>query len=368
MTDASFHAFLNRFRSGAASVSSSWGLTESLRVHVHPLLLQFWTDVGFGSFGNGFLRILPPEELESALMTWLQKPEPDPSRVPFAVTAFGDLIYWRRLLDPRKEGCSWDEAGDLCFLSVNHGSTPKVICHTPGEFFGGALVEFLEQTPEALYVFYEDLQAWQRVGGSLAKAGEDQCYGFRQLPRLDGAVDLRNLELRNLRTYAQECAEAVRTDEAIPAVIDVAQIGHPVEEVFATPLCGADLGIWSREIGPKTQILARSMFGDLFTFDPTTGTGHLLRPADGIHTAFGEYDSPQAFLNEALRRKDVVRVILRPEAVRDLSQNLGSLQNGEVWFPMPFPFLGGKRDNLDCYQNGTLQDLLEMTGQAQGLG
>lgn len=58
-------------------------------------------------------------------MRWLQREKPDPTRLLFAVATFGDLFYWRRLLDPKKNDVSWDEAGDISFLSVNHGIRPR---------------------------------------------------------------------------------------------------------------------------------------------------------------------------------------------------------------------------------------------------
>src|SRR5688572_21273167 len=63
-------------------------------------LKLFLEDVGFGRFGDGFLRVLPPRELEPLLAQWLGGSKP--TRIPFATTALGDILYFRdlRTADP----------------------------------------------------------------------------------------------------------------------------------------------------------------------------------------------------------------------------------------------------------------------------
>src|SRR6185312_12490415 len=51
--------------------------------------------LGFGRFGAGFLTVLHPHDLDETLADWLGGF--DPTRVPFARTALGDLLYFRDL-------------------------------------------------------------------------------------------------------------------------------------------------------------------------------------------------------------------------------------------------------------------------------
>ena len=104
-------------------------LSPALKEHVHPRLIEFWEKVGFGSFGNGFITFFDPREAETMLARWLLLQQPDPTRVPIARTAFGDLIYFRDLRQRAAENgleANWKNGSDVVFLSIHYRGSSAI--------------------------------------------------------------------------------------------------------------------------------------------------------------------------------------------------------------------------------------------------
>lgn len=64
------------------------------RDQLPPVVLDFWQQVGWGSFSAGLLHFFDPAAWQPTLDQWLGGPQP--GRVPLARTAFGDMFYYRR--------------------------------------------------------------------------------------------------------------------------------------------------------------------------------------------------------------------------------------------------------------------------------
>ncbi|HSC80585.1 MAG TPA: GAD-like domain-containing protein [Chitinolyticbacter sp.] len=73
-------------------------------------LLALWQRVGLGRYGNGLITLVNPDDYKDQLYGWLMYDEEDPSRLPIAVTAFGLLIYYRRL---------GEDAEDVAYIDPN---------------------------------------------------------------------------------------------------------------------------------------------------------------------------------------------------------------------------------------------------------
>jgi len=83
-------------------------------------LLELWTVHGFGSYGGGLIQLVDPADYAESLGGWLGRAGSD-DRVPIALTAFGTMLYYRRLgqegehdiayIDPHRAAAgvvSWD--------------------------------------------------------------------------------------------------------------------------------------------------------------------------------------------------------------------------------------------------------------------
>ncbi|MCL2716574.1 MAG: hypothetical protein FWD68_18920 [Alphaproteobacteria bacterium] len=167
-----FQAFIAAFPPGKDVRPYDKELSPELREHAHPTLIAFWREVGIGSFGNGFLVLLDPEEYQSALARWLPLKQPDPSRIPFARTAFGDLIYFRDLRQrARTQGLpgDWESASDVAFLSIHYRSN-AVITHSMKGFFAQDLNTFLKARKQSLYELFRTMNP--------QPLARNQCFYF----------------------------------------------------------------------------------------------------------------------------------------------------------------------------------------------
>ncbi len=102
------------------------------KAHMPEDLLRLWTEYGFGEYGNGFLRIIDPRDYMQSLYDWLG--EQDFNKIPIAMTAFGDLFYYRDLCDVG-EG-----EHDICILDVHYRDV-QVCTYPYPDFFAGYLCD-----------------------------------------------------------------------------------------------------------------------------------------------------------------------------------------------------------------------------------
>ncbi|WP_407570951.1 T6SS immunity protein Tdi1 domain-containing protein [Deinococcus altitudinis] len=96
---------------GARSASAD--LLERFRGVLPESLLRLWAGPGLGWYGDGLIQLVNPLEYLDTLAGWLKRDLSDLSRVPVALTAFGKLVYYRRLgedtedvsvIDPHRPG------------------------------------------------------------------------------------------------------------------------------------------------------------------------------------------------------------------------------------------------------------------------
>ena len=64
-------------------------------------LLVLWSNLGFGNYGGGVIKLIDPELFKKNLNTWLRGD--NPNCYPFMINAFGDMYYLRILPDGREE-------------------------------------------------------------------------------------------------------------------------------------------------------------------------------------------------------------------------------------------------------------------------
>lgn len=154
-----FQAFLNDFPPGNDIRPFHGKLSPALKQHVHPRLIEFWEKVGVGSFGNGFITFFDPREAETMLARWLLLEQPDPTRIPIARTAFGDLIYFRDLRQKAAENgleANWKNGSDVVFLSIHYRGS-SAITWSVDDFFTKDLKAFLQANPRTFYELYSTL-------------------------------------------------------------------------------------------------------------------------------------------------------------------------------------------------------------------
>jgi hypothetical protein len=69
-------------------------------------LIEIWKTSGLGKYNGGLIEFVNPSDFESSLWTWLGREVPN--YVPFAISAFGELFYYRKLTETDEDVCLVD--------------------------------------------------------------------------------------------------------------------------------------------------------------------------------------------------------------------------------------------------------------------
>lgn len=146
-------------------------------------LQEFWKTYGFGSHGNGFIKMINPEDYTESLYTWLGGV--DFTRLPVMMTAFGDLIYFRSL----GEG-----AYDLSLLDIHHRGI-DVCTYTLEELVSSYLLN--EEVQAAVLKKDLFLEAQPKVGA----LAEDEIYFFVPALILGGSETIDQVDKGDAATH-----------------------------------------------------------------------------------------------------------------------------------------------------------------------
>ncbi len=104
---------------------------------VPAILLDRWKRPGIGVLGGGRLQLIDPADYEPVLDQWLGRP--DPTRVPFALGAFGDLFYYRDR-GQHDIGGTVMKVEDICRLDPHYRRT-EVCTWEVDKFFKSYLLD-----------------------------------------------------------------------------------------------------------------------------------------------------------------------------------------------------------------------------------
>lgn len=95
--------FIEEYRPSENCTKATLETLEAYKNKVPDALLHLWENHGFGKYANGLIEIINPKDFEPILWTWLgQEVE---NYVPIAITAFGELFYYRKLTETDEDVC-----------------------------------------------------------------------------------------------------------------------------------------------------------------------------------------------------------------------------------------------------------------------
>lgn len=172
-------SFIEKFPVDISGHKASSEMIEKYRPYLPEALLELWQEKGFGFYGNGLIQIINPEQYQDNLWDWLLKSEPDMSRLPIAISAFGVIFYYRKLSD---------EDEDISFIDPQT-SEVDVTVWSLEEFFNEWLCD-----DEIIEVFLEKslLEKAQKKYGKLP---ENKMYCFLPSLRMGGRKEDLNLDI-----------------------------------------------------------------------------------------------------------------------------------------------------------------------------
>ena len=81
-------------------------LIDKYSAKLPAYLIDLWKSSGLGKYRDGLIELVNPEDYEEVLQTWLGKA--NANYVPFAISAFGELFYYRKLTETDEDVCMID--------------------------------------------------------------------------------------------------------------------------------------------------------------------------------------------------------------------------------------------------------------------
>ena len=169
-------------------------LVESYRGVLPDALLELWARVGLGRYGGGLIQLVNPDEYKPVLYGWLMLDTPNPDRVPIAISAFGKLLYYRKLA----EG-----AEDVAFIDPHWRSTDVV---------NWSLVDFFNESMCDDEIVEDVLQSdlFAECGTKYGALMDDEIYFYVPALALGGSEDVESMGKGNALVHLELLLHACR--------------------------------------------------------------------------------------------------------------------------------------------------------------
>lgn len=179
-------AFIDKFSVDQAGNTVSPETVKKYQAYLPEALLELWQNYGFGFYGNGLLQIINPELYQDVLWSWLMKDQPDMTRLPIAISAFGLVFYYRLLSEDGDE--------DISFIDP-HNSDIRVTAWSLTDFFNDWICddEIIEQ--------FLEKSALAKAQTQYGKLVDNQMYCYLPALRLGGRASDLNLDKGDAATH-----------------------------------------------------------------------------------------------------------------------------------------------------------------------
>ena len=163
-------------------------VVEEYRGRVPDELVEVWEQYGYGTFGEGFLRVINPRLYEAEVGDCIGKTQGDGISIPIMVTGLGDLI-------------TWEPSAGVIGILYRAGRTVGL---------GTKLSTFLTLTRAGGAAHLSRVLDWDIFPKAVAAQGElpfDESFIFVPLLSLGGPAKVENLHKRQTLTAIQMMVE-----------------------------------------------------------------------------------------------------------------------------------------------------------------
>lgn len=158
-------------------------ILEEYREKVPQILIELWESDGLGKYNNGLIETINPRDFEPVLWTWLGKEVEN--YVPFAISGFGELFYYRKLTET-------DE--DVCIIDIQYRRI-QTLTWDFDSFFEDFLTNEKNREMWLRESLFKEAIADQ---GVLTK---DEVFTFTPLLAMGGAEETKYLTKGNAQVY-----------------------------------------------------------------------------------------------------------------------------------------------------------------------
>lgn len=148
-------------------------------------LIEIWKTTGLGKYNDGLIEFVNPADFEDNLWTWLGREVPN--YVPFAISGFGELFYYRKLTE---------EDEDVCLIDIQYRKIETLVWSMDG-FLNDLLLDDEDRNVwlrESLFV-----EAVKQKG----KLEQHEIFTFAPILALGGAEEIEYLQKGNAQVYQE---------------------------------------------------------------------------------------------------------------------------------------------------------------------
>ena len=178
-------AFVRKYEASPNLVKPSEHILAACKAAGFPdALLDFMKNYGFGNYGNGIVKLIDPEEYMNGLYTWLGGR--DFSKIPFMMTGFGDLYYFRNLGDGNY---------DIAMLDIHYRNI-TVPAWSIEDF-----VSYITDEETAANILRRDL--FREAAAKCGRLEADEIYYFVPALIIGGAEDIKYINKGKANVHHQ---------------------------------------------------------------------------------------------------------------------------------------------------------------------
>lgn len=177
-------AFLQKYPAGKTTPAAKETI-DKYKGLVPSALIELWEKQGFGKYGNGLIEIFNPDDFQDTLARWLGRKVDN--YVPIAISAFGDLFYYRKLTET-------DE--DVCYIDPQYRRI-NVCTWSLTDFFNDYLLSEENITDFLRKNLFE--QAFEQNG----ELTNNEIYIFKLAFMIGGAEEIGNVDKGNAQVQLE---------------------------------------------------------------------------------------------------------------------------------------------------------------------
>ena len=160
-------------------------------------LITLWQEVGLGTFGDGLFRIVPPNDYQDFVDTYIEDREKQfEYSLPFMTTAFGDIFVWVKDIFQNREY--------VIFINVRSGKW-NIITSRMDLLFN----VYISTKEWFKRDFGINISDFSKLVERLGLPAEDECYGYVPALALGGSKSLDNIQVVKMLPYIDMIAQMI---------------------------------------------------------------------------------------------------------------------------------------------------------------